>query len=120
MPAGYGAVVPDDADAVLDRLADVERVGCADRQRVEGVSVSAREPFVRYIEGADRLFINGVERTDPSDSAADTCAAINAAHADRVAAELEAAADERAGIAGDDNVCRWLRARAKAIREGWA
>ena len=88
--------------------------------------VSAREPFARVVEDnpeivePDSVYIGTVRISSHGcpTIAQKHAAAINAAHADRVAAELEAAADERAGIAGDDNVCRWLRARAKAIREG--
>lgn len=88
--------------------------------------MSAREPFARVVEDnpesvePDSVYIGTVRISSHGcpTIAQKHAAAINAAHADRVAAELEAAADERAGIAGDDNVCRWLRARAKAIREG--
>lgn len=54
--------------------------------------------------------------------AGDVAGALNAAVArerrEAAAEALEEAADERAGDAGDDSVCRWLRTRAAALRKG--
>lgn len=91
--------------------------------------VSAREPFARVVEDnpesvePDSVYIGTVRISSHGcpTIAQKHAAAINAAHADRVAAELEAAAESQIGhgeIVTMRAVRDALRARAKAIREG--
>lgn len=105
--------------------------------------VSAREPFARVVEDnpesvePDSVYIGTVRISSHGcpTIAQKHAAAINAAHADRVAAELEAAADDVERYAPDamemlghhdgtlsnatrERIATWLYVRAKAIREG--
>lgn len=92
--------------------------------------MSAREPFARVVEDnpesvePDSVYIGTVRISSHGcpTIAQKHAAAINAAHADRVAAELEAAAAyydvEPQTMSHHDEIAESLRARAKAIREG--
>lgn len=94
--------------------------------------MSAREPFARVVEDnpesvePDSVYIGTVRISSHGcpTIAQKHAAAINAAHADRVAAELEAAAEDAteesqsSPLLSPKCVAAWLRARAKARREG--
>lgn len=103
--------------------------------------MSARGPFARVVADnpesvePDSVYIGTVRISSHGcpTIAQKHAAAINAAHADRVAAELEAAAEDQVSEAESMKtgglydaayaeasvaICDRLRARAKAIREG--
>lgn len=83
------------------------------------------KPFAEAMSDGDEWYvvIDGIKLgSSCANAICHRAARINAAVArerrEAAAEALEEAADERAGDAGDDSVCRWLRTRAAAIERG--
>lgn len=87
--------------------------------------MSDKKPFAEAMSDGDEWYvvIDGIKLgSSCANAICHRAARINAAVArerrEAAAEALEEAADERAGDAGDDSVCRWLRTRAAALRKG--